>query len=114
MEKENTDIENEENTDIEKEEIGEENTDIENEEIKEEYITFEVETREGTAVELAVIDEFEFEKKNYVAAALVKGDEIDDENLYIYKLKMNGDDFSVEKIVPQTEYQRVARAYMEM
>ena len=44
-----------------------------------EYITFVVNTRDGDEVEMAVIDQFEFENKSYVAAALVEGDTVSDE-----------------------------------
>ena len=36
-----------------------------------EYITFTITTSEGQEVEMAVVDEFTFENKDYVAAAKV-------------------------------------------
>ena len=80
----------------------------------EEYVTFHVSTKDGTEVEMAVVDEFEFEHKYYVVAALIEDDTIHEDNLYIYKAKVTEDDFSVEKIKNQVEYQKIAKAYMEM
>lgn len=79
-----------------------------------EYITFVVPTRDGDEVEMAVVDQFEFENKNYVAAALIDGDTISDEGLFIYRVKLEEDDFKVEKIMNQIDYQKVVEAYMEM
>lgn len=79
-----------------------------------EYITFTITTSDGKEVEMAVVDEFEFEKKNYVAAALVEGDTINEDGVYIYKVKVSDDDFAVEKITNKVDYERVVKAYMEM
>ena len=79
-----------------------------------EYITFVVNTRDGDEVEMAVIDQFEFENKNYVAAALVEGDTVSDEGCFIYRIKVGDDNFKVEKITNQIDYKRVAEAYMDM
>ena len=77
-----------------------------------EYATFTVKTKDGSEVEMAVVDEFEFEKKHYVVGALIEGDTINDEGRYIYKVVDKGDDFTVEKIRREFEYNRVAQAYM--
>ena len=79
-----------------------------------EYITFVVNTKDGEEVEMAVIDQFEFENKGYVAAALVVGDTVSDEGCFIYRVKVDEDDFKVEKITNQIDYNRVAEAYMQM
>ena len=78
-----------------------------------EYVTFTVDDREGNEVELAVVDEFEFEHKNYVAAAKVEGDTVSPDGIYIYRVKA-GEEFAVEKITNQIDYQKIAEAYMEM
>ena len=78
-----------------------------------EYITFMVTASDGSEVELAVTDEFEFEKKAYVAAGRVMGDEIDPEGIFIYRVK-DGEEFAVEKIHNHVEYEKVARAYLQM
>lgn len=79
-----------------------------------EYTTFTTTTRTGEEVEMAVVDEFEFEEKYYVVGALIKDEEIQTDGQYIYRCIPSEDDFTVEKIFPVTEYNRVAKAYMDM
>lgn len=79
-----------------------------------EYATFTTTISTGEEVEMAVVDEFEFEGKSYVAAARIIDDAIDEEGVFIYKVKLNDDDFSVEKIKNKIDYEKIARAYMEM
>lgn len=78
-----------------------------------EYITFYTTTSDGIEVEMAVVDEFEYENKGYVAAAVVEGDTINTDGVYIYKIK-SGIDFEVERITNRIDYENVAAAYMEM
>lgn len=82
-------------------------------EIKE-YVTFTTTNKDGETVEMAVVDEFEFEHKSYVVGALIVDDVIHEEGLYIYRVKTTADDFVVEKISNQVDYQKIAQAYMEM
>ena len=79
-----------------------------------EYVTFHVTARDGSDVEMAVVDEFDFENKHYVVGAVVKDDTILDDGRYIYRSVIEGDDFSVEKIGREFEYKRIAEAYMDM
>lgn len=79
-----------------------------------EYITFTTTTKDGSGVEMAVMDEFDFEGKHYVVGAVIKDDAIVDEGRYIYQSVMNGDEFTVEKIKREFEYKRIAEAYMDM
>ena len=79
-----------------------------------EYNTFTVTTKEGTEVEMAVIDEFEYERKHYVVGAIIENDTIKEDGMYIYRSVINGEEFSVEKIDSEAEYMKVAKAYMEM
>lgn len=79
----------------------------------EEYTIFTTKTSDGREVEMAVVDEFEFEKKTYVAAALVEGDTINADGLYIYRAKVENDVFKAEKIHTQHDYERICEAYME-
>ena len=79
-----------------------------------EYITFHVTSKDGADVELAVVDEFDFENKHYVVGALVEDDTINEDGLYIYRSIIEGDDFKVEKIAREFDYKRIAKAYMEM
>ena len=80
-----------------------------------EYVIFNDVTSDGTEIELAVVDEFEYERKLYVASALVKDDEVDENTLFLYRLKENGkDDYEFEKIKDPKEYARVTKAYMSL
>ena len=60
-----------------------------------EYVTFEITTKDGTKVEMAVVDEFDFEKEHYVVGAIIEGDTINDDGRYIYRSVMSGEDFTV-------------------
>lgn len=79
-----------------------------------EYATFKTTNKDGEELELAVVDEFDFENKHYVVGALIEGDTINEEGPYIYKAQITDDDFTVEKIRNQVDYQKIARAYMEL
>lgn len=79
-----------------------------------EYVTFTVTSKDGIEVELAVVDEFEYKHKNYVAAALIEGDAVNEEAMYIYKVKAGEEEFAVEKITSAVEYEEIAKAYMAM
>ena len=79
-----------------------------------EYVTFTVTNKEGQPVEMAVVDEFDYEHKHYVVGAVIENDVINEEGLYIYKAIIDGDDFTVEKIHNAIDYQKIAQAYMEM
>ena len=77
------------------------------------YTVFMTKTSDGREVEMAVIDEFEFENKYYVAAALVDGDTINADGLYIYRAKIENGEFKAEKIHLAVDYKRICEAYME-
>lgn len=77
-----------------------------------EYITFTVTTKDGSEVEMAVMDEFDFEGEHYVVGAVIKDDTIIDDGRYIYRSIIEGDSFSVEKIKREFDYKRIAEAYM--
>ena len=79
-----------------------------------EYITFHVTSKDGADVEMAVVDEFDFENKHYVVGALVEDDTINEDGVYSYRSVIEGDDFKVEKIAREFDYNRIAKAYMEM
>ena len=79
-----------------------------------EYVTFHVTAKDGSDVELAVVDEFDFEDQHYVVGAVVEDDTINDEARYIYLSKIEGDDFTVEKIAKEFDYNRIANAYLHM
>ncbi len=79
-----------------------------------EYVTFHVTSKDGADIEMAVVDEFDFENKHYVVGAVVENDEINDEGRYIYRCVMKDDEFTVQKITRAFEYNRIAEAYMQM
>jgi len=79
-----------------------------------EYITFNMTTKDGNEIELAVVDEFEFERKTYVVAALVEGDTINEDALFIYRSIIKDEDFTIEKIEDAAEYERISNAYLEL
>ncbi|MBE5877158.1 MAG: DUF1292 domain-containing protein [Lachnospiraceae bacterium] len=79
-----------------------------------EYVTFTVTTKDGNEVEMAVVDEFDFKNKHYVVGALIEGDTINEDGMYIYKSVIKGDDFTVEKINSEVEYKQVAEAYLKL
>lgn len=79
-----------------------------------EYITFHVTAKDGSDIEMAVMDEFDFENEHYVVGAVIKDDIILDDGRYIYRSVVNGDDFTVEKIKREFDFNRIAKAYMEM
>lgn len=78
----------------------------------EQYVTFETTTSTGETVEMAVLSEFEFENKFYVAAGLIEEDTIK-EGVYLYKVK-DSEEFAVEKLRNKFEYDKVSKAYLEM
>ncbi len=79
-----------------------------------EYVTFHITARDGSDVELAVVDEFDFEDQHYVVGAVVEGDTINDEARYIYLSIIEDDDFTVKKIEKEFDYNRITQAYLHM
>ena len=79
-----------------------------------EYATFTTTTKGGKEIEMAVVDEFEYERKHYVVGAIIEDETINEDGMYIYRSVINGEDFTVEKIDSEAEYMKVAKAYMEM
>lgn len=79
-----------------------------------EYVTFHVTAKDGSDVEMAVVDEFDFEDKHYVVGAVVEDDTINDDARYIYLSIIDGDDFTVKKIEKEFDYNRITQAYLHM
>ena len=46
-----------------------------------EYVIFTVTAQDGSEVEMAVVDEFDYDGKHYAAASRVVGDEISDDGV---------------------------------
>lgn len=80
----------------------------------EEYVTFTVTNKDGEEIEMAVVDEFEFENKSYVVGALIEGDTINEDGFYIYRAKETEDGFEAVKITNAIDYDKVVKAYMEI
>ncbi len=79
-----------------------------------EYATFFVQTKEGDTIEMAIIDEFEFEHKQYLTGAVIDDDTIIEDGIYIYKAKVTDEEVIPEKITNAADYQRVADAYLAL
>ncbi|MCF0130645.1 MAG: DUF1292 domain-containing protein [Pseudobutyrivibrio sp.] len=79
-----------------------------------EYAVFTTTTSVGDEVEMAVVGEFEYKNKKYIAASLINGDEIDEDNVYLYKVEILEDDFKPVKITNNVEYNEVSRAYLDL
>ena len=82
---------------------------MENEELLE-YDTFVLEIN-GKNVEFAITEEFEFEEKTYILCGEVKGDEINDEEVYLFRAVMEDTEITVESIETEEEYDRIVEAY---
>lgn len=78
-----------------------------------EYVVFSVKSSKGEDLEMAVVDEFNYKHKDYVVGALVEGDVINQDNLYIYKAKVVDGEIIAEKIENPREYQEIADAYLQ-
>jgi len=78
------------------------------------FTTFHITTSEGTDVEMAVLEEFEYEKKTYVAAALVEGDTINEDGVYIYEASVKDGELVATQITDKKVYESVVNAYMDI
>ena len=79
-----------------------------------EYAIFHITAKDGSDVEMAVVDEFDFENRHYVVAALIQDDTIVEDGTYIYEAVISGDDFIVKKIEKAFDYNRITQAYLHM
>jgi len=85
--------------------------------MSDEYLEYEVftdTTSEGKEIELAIVDRFEFEGKTYAVSALVEGDEISEDGLFVYRIEGEGESAEISKIEDPDEYSRVADAYAQI
>ena len=85
--------------------------------MSDEYLEYEVfndVTSEGEEIELAIVDKFNFEEKSYVVAALVVGDEISEDGLFVYRLDTKDGESEIVKIEDPEEYSRIADAYAQI
>ena len=78
------------------------------------YVTFHVTARDGRDIEMAVVDEFVCDRKQYVVGAVVENDVIRDDGQYIYRCEVSEDDFRVFEITSEVELRKVSEAYLAM
>lgn len=77
-----------------------------------EFDTFNLELN-GKDIEFAITEEFDFEGKHYILCGEVHGDEINDEEVYLFRAIMEEDEITVESIETEEEYDRIVEAYYE-
>lgn len=84
---------------------------MENEQLLE-FDTFNLELN-GKEIEFAITEEFDFEGKHYILCGEVSGDEINDEEVYLFRAIMEDTEITVESIETEEEYDRIVEAYYE-
>ncbi len=84
---------------------------MENEQLLE-FDTFVLELN-GKEMEFAITEEFDFEGKHYILCGEVTGDEINDEEVYLFRAIMEDTEITVESIETEEEYDRIVEAYYE-
>ena len=84
---------------------------MENEQLLE-FDTFNLELN-GKDIEFAITEEFDFEGKHYILCGEVSGDEINDEEVYLFRAVMEENEITVESIETEEEYDRIVEAYYE-
>lgn len=77
-----------------------------------EYATFTTTDKDGNEIEMAVVDEFEFNHKKYIVASLIENDTINEDGMFIFLGKVIDGELSVEKITDAAEYEKVANAFI--
>ena len=82
---------------------------MENEQLLE-FDTFNLELN-GKEIEFAITEEFDFEGKHYILCGEVNGDEINDEEVYLFRAVMEENEITVESIETEEEYDRIVEAY---
>ena len=85
---------------------------MENEQLLE-FDTFNLELN-GKEIEFAITEEFDFEGKHYILCGEVNEDEINDEEVYLFRAVMEENEITVESIETEEEYDRIVEAYYEM
>ena len=78
-----------------------------------EFDTFHLELN-GKDIEFAITEEFDFEGKHYILCGEVTGDEINDEEVYLFRAVVEAEEITVESIDYEEEYDRIVEAYYEM
>ncbi len=79
----------------------------------EEYEVFTDTSSKGETLEFAVVDNFEVEGNAYVAAAMIEGDEIKEDGLFLYKRVEKEDHSEIVRIENEEEYAKVAEVFAQ-
>ena len=75
------------------------------------YDTVRIPLSSGREAEFAIMDEFEFEEKHYIAVSLVIKEEIQ-EGMYLYRAEPDGTELEISRIEDPEEFEKVS-AYFE-
>lgn len=75
-----------------------------------EFDTFQLDLN-GKEVEFAITEEFDFEGKHYILCGEVVNDEVNDEEVYLFRAIMEEEEITVESIDTEEEYNRIVEAY---
>ena len=67
----------------------------------------------GKEIEFAITEEFDFEGKHYILCGEVIDEEVNDEEVYLFRAIMEENDITVESIDTEEEYNRIVEAYYE-
>lgn len=76
------------------------------------YDTVMIPLSNGEDGEFAIMDEFTFENKHYIAVSLVQDDEIQ-EGMYIYRATPVGEQLDISRIEDVEEFEKVAAFFAE-
>ena len=68
---------------------------------------------DGTEMECAILDQFEYEGQGYVLLSPVEGEEIQ-EDMFIYRYEEDGDDIIIDYIDDEKELEAVASFYDQL
>ena len=74
------------------------------------YDTVMIPLSNGQEQEFAIMDEFTFENKHYIAVSVVLNDEIQ-EGLYIYRATPVGEQLDISRIEDVEEFEKVTAYY---
>lgn len=78
------------------------------------YETFETTNRYGEKIELAIVDRFNLEGRCFVVSALIAGDTVKDDALFVYEELGSGDEAEIVKIADPEEYARISEYYQNL
>jgi len=85
---------------------------MENEEFFD-YETIVIPMEDGVDQECAILCTFMLEDKEYIVVSAIENDELADD-AYIFALTREGEDYIIDNIEDDDEYERAAQAYEEM